>query len=424
MNLVIKAALLAAAWLAAAFFSRSIAHAETQTLPLWLGSGISFAALLVTPRWTWPAWLAGAGVAAVAWGAVAHQLGLVGALVFGAVEVLSVAVGAWVATAGRHDPHTPRGVALLIGGTLVVSIVGATLATAMWSWLRPAAQLAIEWRAWALSTGLGLLLVAPLFTAFRGFRVRRSGGLPMAPFLGGALAFLAFVAAVLLVFSPRAAQQWGGVAATLAYVPMPFLLVAAVLWGPRGGALATLAGALLIIARTAQGGGPFAMQEGFAGEAVIEVQGFVLAWVVVMLLTGALAEGRRSALARAHDWQLRYERTLRAVAVASVEVDAVTRRATWGEGAAQALDPAAVAARTLADWLDLVDPAERGLVQAQWEAVAQGQRAATEQQYMLRLPGGRPLRVRERLAAVQGGDGQVEQVVALIDRAAADPAHG
>jgi PAS domain-containing protein len=282
----------------------------------------------------------------------------------------------------------------------------------------------VEWRVWALSTAVGLLLVAPVATAFRGFRVRRSGGLAMAPFLGGAAAFVGFVLAVLVVYADRAPQHWGGVAATLAYLPMPFLLVASLLWGPRGGALATLLGTLLIMARTAQGGGPFAVHEGFAGESVIEVQGFVLVWVAVLLLSAALAEGRRAAAAQARDWQLRYARTLQAVGVASVEYDATTGRATWGEGAAQVLGPAATAATTVQGWLDGIDPAEQGLVRAAWQAVAQGRLPASEQHYTLHLPDGRRLRLRERLAAVQGGDGRVEQVVALLDLLPAEPAHG
>jgi PAS domain-containing protein len=156
----------------------------------------------------------------------------------------------------------------------------------------------------------------------------------------------------------------------------------------------------------------------------VEVQGFVLAWTTVLLLTRALAEGRRVALARARDWQLRYERTLQAVGVASVEYDAVTGRATWGDGALQVLGADAVGADTHAAWLDRVDPAERGLVQAAWQAVASGSRPAADHAYMLHSGAGRVLRVREQLAAVQGGDGRVEQVVALLTLVRAEPVHG
>ncbi len=330
MQHLMKAALVALLWLGAAMVSRSMAHAADADRA-GLAEQRHHVRRSAGQR---PLGLAGASgrrrVAGTVWGLVDHRLGVGPALAFAGIEVSSMALGAWIATLGRQDSQTPRGAALMMAGAVAASLIGATLATLLWGWQRPDADLRVEWRAWALSTIVGLLLVAPLVTAFQGFRIRRSGGLPMAPFLGGVVAFAGFIIAVLLVFSDQAAQRWGGVAATLAYVPMPFLLVASLMWGARGGTLATLLGALLIIGRTAQGDGPFAFHEGFRGEAVVEVQGFVMVWAAVLLVTRALAEGRRAALARADEWHLRYERTLRAVGVASVEYDATTGRATWG----------------------------------------------------------------------------------------------
>lgn len=421
---LMRAALVATLWLAAAALSHTMVHTTSQTIPVWLSSGVTFAALVVAPRWRWPMLLAGVGGAAVLWALAAHGLTVGAALAYGVVEVISMTAGAWVVTRYRPVASSPAATLALLGGALLASLLAATLACAVWAEQRPQADLALEWRIGFLSTLVGVLLIAPLASAYRGFRLRRSGGLPMAPFLGGAAAFAAFLSAVLLVFSLQAQQRWGSVAATLAYVPMPFLLAASLLWGPRGGTLATLAGALLIIHRTAHGGGPFALHEGFGGEAVIEVQGFITAWVVVLLLTNALAEGRRNALRRARDWQLRYERTLRAVGVASVEYDAVTGGAIWGEGAAEVLGADAVVADNVEAWLDLIDPAERGLVQAAWQAVIDGRRTGSEQSYTLHLSGGSKRRVRERLAAVQGGDGRVERIVALLDVVTPEPSHG
>jgi PAS domain-containing protein len=195
---------------------------------------------------------------------------------------------------------------------------------------------------------------------------------------------------------------------------MPFLLITAVLWGPRGGAVATLLGSLLIIWKTAQGAGPFAVNEDFVGEAVIEVQGFIAIWAMVFLVARALSEGRRLALEQARSWRLRYERTLRAVGVATVEYDAVTGRATWGEGAALVLGASIANVSTIAEWLDRIDPAERGLAQATWSGVASGELPGSEQEYAIRTPDGRVQRVREQLAGVHGADGKVEQVAGLL----------
>jgi PAS domain-containing protein len=214
--------------------------------------------------------------------------------------------------------------------------------------------------------------------------------------------------------------RFGDFASTLAYVPMPFLLIATLLWGPRGGAVATLLGAVLIVWRTAHGGGPFAITEGFRGEAVVEAQGFVAAWASVLLLMRALSEDRTAALVQARSWRLRYERMLRAIGVASVEYDVVTGRATWGDGAAQALGPIVDSVSSIAEWLDHVDAAERGLAQAAWDAVSRGERSTNEQEYAVKLGSGETYRVKEQLAAVRGADGEVEQVVAMIQRVPAE----
>jgi integral membrane sensor domain MASE1 len=419
-----KSLLVAVLVLAAAFLSHSLAHGATERIPVWLASGVTFGALLVSVRWSWPAILAGAGVAVAAWGYIAHDFGLAPSLAFGAIEIVSMGLAALIATLGREDPQSPAGAALLVTGALIGSAVGAMLAVELWRWQRPASDAGAEWITWMFSAAVGLLLVAPVATAFRGFRVKRSGGLPMTPFVGGLAAFAAFTVVALMVFSDHSEQRFGDLASTLAYLPMPFLLFAALLWGPRGGAIATLLGSLLLIWRTAQGGGPFAITEDFLGEAVVEVQGFIAIWATVMLLARALAEGRRTALEQARAWRLRYERTLEAVGVASVEYDAVTGRATWGEGASHVLGPAISDVGSVSEWHDRIDAAERGLVQATWSAVARGELRTSEHDYAVRLNDGRSLRLREQLAGVRGADGAVEQVAALLRPAPPEVADG
>lgn len=423
------AAGVAVAWLAAALVSKSFAHAATETLPVWLGSAITFGALFVLPRWNGLPVLLGAAIAMGLWGAWAHGLGVVASVAFAGIEVVSMAAGAWVARLGSRPGEedlevSPAGAGLFIAGALVAAASGAFLAMALWHWQRPGADVAFEWLAWFCSTGLGILLLVPLIKSFRGFRVKRSGGMPMAQFAAGALAFVAFAVVALLVFAGRVDQRFGDLGSTLAYLPMPFLLLSAVLWGPRGGSVAMLAGSLLIIGLTAAGGGPFAIREDFPGEAVIEVQGFIAVWAVVMVIAAALAQARRTALASARDWQLRYERTLEAVGAVTVEYDAVDGRATWSASAAAVLGPSAVHIETFDEWLDAVVPEERGLVRATWDAVAEGRVPSGEHEYDVRLAGGRSLRVRERLAGVQGADGRVESVTALMRVVAAEPALG
>src|SRR5262249_58168826 len=89
--------------------------------------GVLFSALLICARWSWPAILIGGGIAATIWIVIAHGLGWGGALAGGAIESVSMAVGAWIATLGRHDPRRPAGTALLIAGALIGSALGGVL---------------------------------------------------------------------------------------------------------------------------------------------------------------------------------------------------------------------------------------------------------------------------------------------------------
>lgn len=417
------AALVAVLYLLSGWVSRSLATAATESLPLWLAAGVSFGALLVAAPGQRAAVLGGTAVGIYLWGQLAHGLSALAALPFAAIETAAIALGAWLARRGRAAAGAARpGVGWLVAGALLTAALGATLAAEFWQWLRPGTAYGAEWRAWAFSTALGILLMAPVIAAFRGFRVRRSGGMTSAQFAGGAAAFVAFAVVAWIVFGPGAHQRFGTLAPTLAYLPMPLLLLAALLWGPIGGALAMLAGALLLIGQTVAGHGPFAVAEAFQGEAVIEVQAYIAVWVMLVLLVQDLAGARRRALLRAREWQLRYERTLQALDVASAEFDAVTGAVAWAPQSHAVLGPAIEAVAGIDDWLACVEGADRALAESSWRELSSGRQAApVADAYTVRL-GGRSRAVQVRWAAVHGPDGAVERVAALVRPLAPAPA--
>ena len=78
------------------------------------------------------------------------------------------------------------------------------------------------------------------------------------------------------------------------------------------------------------------------------------------------------------------------------------------------LGPAVSTVSTVNEWLDRIEAAERGLVQANWSAVLRGDVPSSDQDYAVHLGGGQYSRVNEQLAGVRGPDGKVEQVVALL----------
>lgn len=394
--------------------SESLARAGTQSVPVWLAAGVVFGVLLVVRAPQRGAVLLGATVASYAWGLVGHRLDAGAGLVFALIEVASIAAGVWVAQRSGRDPaRAVSGAGWLIAGAVLTAGLGATLIAEFWRWQRPDAHYGEEWCAWAFSTAVGILLVTPVIAVFQGFRVKRSGGMPMAQFGAGAVAFLAFAVIAAVVFGNGVAQRFGTAAASLDYLPMPFLLLAAMVWGPRGGALAMLAGALMVIGLTAGGGGPFAVADSFAGEAVVEVQAYVAVWAALVVLARGLSEAQREARARALDWRLRYERILGAIGAVSVEFDAVTGAAFWGEQAAQVLGREVLQFRHVGDWHACLEAPERARAEAAWHAIARGGQPSYQSCYTARV-GPRVIKVQVQLAGVEGPDGMVERVAGLL----------
>ncbi len=386
---------------------------DSETTPVWLAAGVVFGALCVMPPARWAPVILASFIAAVAWGLYGHDLHPASVLVFAAIEIGFVVLGAWVATRLVPEGNPLAALAALLAGAVLTAALGASVAAGFWIWVRPTTSYGLEWRTWASSTALGILLVAPLVTAFRDFEVRRSGGLSMARFWAGAVAFAVFLVIAWVVFGKDVAERIGRTAATLAYLPMPFLVLAALIWGAQGGAIATLIGALLVVGRTASGGGPFALADSSLNEAVIQAQVYVAVWTLLLLLLRALTEQRRQALVSARAWQLRYERALQASHVASAEVDARTGRISWGQDAGAVLGSAATSIGNITDWLARVEPDGRPLAETAWAAARGGEHRDAGDDYAMQL-GGRRLPMRVSWSPVVGPDDAVELVVGLL----------
>ena len=403
-------------YLLAAYGSALLGKAQSQSAPVWLGAAVLFiyfmrpqagtahgcAVLFIT------GWLA-----STVWGMAAHDLTPINSIVFGLIEAGCAWLGAKVLSYRlTSEPLSFPTTLRLLAGAMLTAALGAALAAQFWTSVNPGGtRWLVEWRTWAFSTLLGILLLVPVALAYQGFRPRRSGGMTRQQFLAGLVAFVIFMVLTLSVFSPNV-QRFGTTATTLAYLPMPFLLAASMLWGARGGSIAMLIGGLLIASRSLSGAGPFAVQEGFAGEAVIEAQAFVTIWAVLLLFGRALEDERRRALATAKDWQLRFARTLAATRVLSAQFDPFTGRATWNPGAEQIVGGHLDNLQTMNDWLSHVDTASHPMAHAAWERAKSGQSVQADH-YEVRL-GGVSYWVEASLAPVFGADGAVEEVAAVV----------
>lgn len=414
-----------AAWAALALLSNSMSDALTHSASVWLATGVTFGALLALKAGKRPAVLIGAGLAATVFGLL-DGLGVLPALGFGLTEVLCAGLGAWVARQFRAagpegQAHAGKAYVGLLLGALLSSALGASMAVMLWSWALPQPlALASEWRVWLCTSFVGIMLIAPLVTAFAGFRVQRSGGMGTAQFVAGATTLVMFFVVAALIFSSDVSDRFGAsLGPTLTYLPLPFMVVTAILWKERGATLATLLGALALIAWTNAGGGPFSEIEGFAGEAVIEVQGYVAVMALLVGVVNALGSINAQALAQARDWRTRYRQVLESNRTVVANFDARTGRAQWGEGAGELLRTPTASLLTMQDFIDHTDPQEQSAMLADWRDLTQGQRDNVLWKNTLRWRDGKAVSMNARLSGVRGADGQVEQVAALLEVEAA-----
>lgn len=409
------------AWAVAAIVSQSMGNAMTLSASVWLATGVTFGALLVVKPAKRPAVLAGAALAAIVL-SLLDGLALLPALAFGANEALAASLGAWVARLlrapgpdGRSEPGKAY-VGFLLGALLTAAL-GGSIAIVLWSWALPQAiPMLTEWRVWTCTTFVGILLIAPLVTSFAGFKVKRSGGMATSQFLAGAATFVLFFVVAALIFSSDVSDRFSAsLGPTLTYLPLPFMVVTAILWKERGATVATLLGALALIAWTNAGGGPFAEVEGFPGEAVIEVQGYVAVMALLVGVVNALGATAAQALAQAQDWRTRYRQVLESNRTVVANFDAKTGAAQWGEGAGELLRTDAAGLLTVQDFIAHADPQEQAALLADWRDLAQGQREHALWKNTLRWSDGRVAAVSARLSGVRGADGQVEQVAVLLE---------
>ncbi len=407
-------------WLAAALLSQAMGEATTQTSAVWLATGVTFGALLVAKSAKWPAIALGAAVATMALGLFDGQ-GVGASLAFGVNEAVSAALGAWVARQLRTpargsyvDPVRAYGALLL--GAAVTAALGGSVAIGIWALTVPDALLAIEWRVWVCTTFVGIILVAPLIISFAGFKPKRSGGMPTSRFVTGALTYLLFFVVAALLFSSDVSDRFSAsLGPTLTYLPLPFMVVTAMLWKDKGASLATLIGAMALIVWTISGGGPFAEIEGFAGEAVIEVQAYVAAMALMVGFVTALGTLGEQALAQAQTWRTRYRQVLESGRTVAGNFDAVTGMVEWTEGADRLLQTDVATVRTIHQVISHADPAQQTAFLADWAAIAQGHIDHAVWKTALRWDDGNAVNVNARLSTVRGADDRVEQVVALFE---------
>ncbi len=278
--------------------------AGSAGLAFFPAAGVSFAALVMTRRTTWPLIVVAIGAAEVLVD-LAHGLSLrrsLGWALANCVEPLAGAVAVQIATARQRPADGPaRRIDLrdrlgfgwfvaggVLAGPAVGSLIGATIrTTTTGGWWENAGH-------WIAGDGLGVLAVgAPIVVALDGRRGRiRYGELALVTGLTVAVGVVSF--------------SW---TAPPVYAVLPLLVWAATRLGVDGVALTGFVFCVMANDATASDSGPFARLDWFSPQARI---GLTQLFLAVSLLTG---------------WFLAVEVASRLAAVARSEAERAARRA-------------------------------------------------------------------------------------------------
>src|SRR3989454_1407015 len=255
-----RALALAAAYFVVAKIGLRYATIGPSISPVWPPTGLAVAALvLLGPRY-WPAILLGAFLANAT---TSIPVLAAAGLACGNATEATVAAYLLRRRAGQHLALDDLlGVRTLVGvaapvGALASAAVGVTSL-----WLAHVVAGAGVWSAlalWWAGDYLGALVVAPVFLTWltwagpAGVRIGRRTALEMSLLVGGAVVATMAIFGGLLPASLLPQAQYP-------YLLFPFVIGAALRFGPRGASLLTMTVATLAVGYTVRGGGPFVMQ--------------------------------------------------------------------------------------------------------------------------------------------------------------------
>src|SRR5256885_845722 len=252
-----RALALAAAYFLVAKIGLRYATIGPSISPVWPPTGLAVAALVLLGPAYWPAILLGAFVANAT-----TSIPLLAAAGIACGNTAEAMLAAYLlrSRAGQHLALDDlRGVRTLVAvaapvGALASATVGVTSL-----WLAHVVPGAGVWSAlslWWAGDYLGALVVAPVLLTWvgpAGERIGRRTALEMSLLVGGAvLATMAIFGGLLPVSLLPPAEY--------PFLLFPFVVGAALRFGPRGASLLTMTVATLVVGYTARGGGPFVMQ--------------------------------------------------------------------------------------------------------------------------------------------------------------------
>jgi two-component system, LuxR family, sensor kinase FixL len=218
-------------------------------------------------------------------------------------------------------------------------------------------------------------------------------------------------AASLLVFAvPRTVAE---VMPELLYLPLPFLLWAAVRFGPIGGSTAFLMVSLLVIWGAGHGRGPFL--GGSPSENALSVQLFLSFAAVTLLTLSASVQERRNSERHLQRNEERFGLVLRATNDTIFDCDIVANRLWWnanGEIFFGKMSDDHLA--TSAAWFGLVHPDDKERLKRRFQAAMDRGEETFQAEYRLQQLGGKYAYVHARGFIVRDEAGKPVRVIGSL----------
>jgi PAS domain S-box-containing protein len=255
--------------------------------PLWPTGAILFSVLVVTPIRHWWAYTFAAYFTSVLNDARAgFPISAILFVAAGIIEISIAAVGVRRFAGGLRAFDSLRSlVAYIIVAVVLAPLVSAFVA----AFAGTTENYWFFWRVWYLSEALAYLTLAPAILTWIASARATFKNILFARCIEACLLGCGLLAVSMRVFSSSVAGE--GSAPALVYLPLPFLLWAAVRFGPAGVNTSLLLVTFMSISGAVRGHGPFAAST--ADDSVLPLQLFLIMISVPLMLLAAVIHERR-----------------------------------------------------------------------------------------------------------------------------------
>ncbi|MBB6429580.1 hybrid sensor histidine kinase/response regulator [Algisphaera agarilytica] len=394
---------------------------ESELTVVWLSTGVTFGALLLTRRVWWPALLLGSAVVFVAYAGSTDKLDvpLWQYIVFALVGDLVMWLGAEVFWLGRGRAvrlETPGDFGWLFTVVLGVTAVGAFASVSIWRAVQPDLDYWHEVQLWWFSDSLGCVLAVPWMLAFFGAGRKLDWPSPRQWIEGGVLLGLLVLMCLVLVSLPNQAQS----VLELPYLVYPLLIWGALRFGVRLTTTMLILLAVLFVLQMKQGVGPFAPNgngDRLAAYHIstLAVQVYLLVTCLAVLMLVSLSVRDRAAMARQRLQAARFDTMMRTLKPTLWVMEAESNEITYINASIETLAERSVESMLHRPgvWSEIVHPEDREITEASLKVMRE--RGWDDTEYRIVRPDGVVRWVRELSSAVRDADGKIQQLVGSVE---------